>query len=252
MHSGAWAITEPDLGSDIYRPNAALVRARPTPGNGGFIINGAKSSWCSNGWLADMLCVMINVEPAAGMDGTGVFLIPADWPGISRGRPISKVGLRALNQCDTRFDDVEVPKEFMIIAPGPRYRHTLDRGVLAPGNTAVGLAVLGIAHTAARIGFDYARTRHQGAVTPLPNTSSSPNDCSTPPDRAERTATVASLSLEPQPRRRERQRHGSLAVAVAIRRQCQPALTPDSIHSGFAELILLPKLINCGTPSASG
>ncbi|MGH9000182.1 MAG: acyl-CoA dehydrogenase family protein [Acidimicrobiia bacterium] len=83
-HSGAWAITEPDVGCDIYSRSASFgVRATPTAGGGGFVINGAKSSWCSNGWLADMLCVMINVDPDAGMDGTGVFLIPASWPGIT-------------------------------------------------------------------------------------------------------------------------------------------------------------------------
>lgn len=162
-HTGAWAITEPDVGSDMYDPGASFtVRARPTAGGAGYVINGAKSSWCSNGWLADMLCVMICVDPDAGMDGTGVFLIPADWPGISKGRPISKVGLRALNQCDIAFDDVEVPKEFMIFPPGSRYHSILERGFVGPGNTAVGFAALGIATAAYRMGLDYARERRQG------------------------------------------------------------------------------------------
>jgi acyl-CoA dehydrogenase len=163
VHSGAWAITEPDVGCDIYRADATFgVRARPTAGGAGFVISGAKSSWCSNGWLADMLCVMVTVDPAAGMDGTGIFLIPADWPGVSKGRPVGKVGLRALNQCDISFDGVEVPKEFMIFAPGPRYRSVLDRGFLAPGNTAVGTAALGIAQAAYEIGLRYAGERRQG------------------------------------------------------------------------------------------
>ncbi len=165
VHSGAWAITEPDLGSDMYRPEATFgVRARPTAGGAGFVIDGAKSSWCSNGWLADMLCVMITVDPAAGMDGTGIFLIPAAWPGVTRGRPVGKVGLRALNQCEISFDGVEVPKEFMIFAPGPRYRGLLTRGFLAPGNTAVGTAALGIAQAAYEIGLRYAGERRQGGV----------------------------------------------------------------------------------------
>jgi alkylation response protein AidB-like acyl-CoA dehydrogenase len=164
-HSGAWAITEPDSGSDMYEPGASFaVRARPTPGGAGFVINGAKSSWCSNGWLADMLCVMVCVDPSAGMDGTGVFLLPADWPGVTKGRPISKVGLRALNQCDIAFDDVEVPREFMIFPPGGRYHSTLERGFVGPGNTAVGFAALGIADAAYRLGLDYARQRRQGGA----------------------------------------------------------------------------------------
>lgn len=163
VHSGAWAITEPDTGSDIYRAEHSFgVRATPTAGGAGYVITGAKSSWCSNGWLADMLCVMVSADPAAGMDGTGVFLIPADWPGVSKGRPIGKVGLRALNQCDIAFDSVEVPGEFLLFGPGERYQATLQRGFLAPGNTAVGSAALGIARAAYRIGLDYARERHQG------------------------------------------------------------------------------------------
>ncbi len=163
VHSGAWAITEPDVGSDMYNPDASLrVRATPTSGGAGYVINGAKSSWCSNGWLADMLCVMVSVDPGAGMDGTGIFLIPADWPGVSKGRPIGKLGLRALNQCDIAFDDVEVPREFLIFPPGPRYTPTLKRGFVAPGNTAVGFAALGIATAAYRLGLRYAREREQG------------------------------------------------------------------------------------------
>jgi alkylation response protein AidB-like acyl-CoA dehydrogenase len=163
VHTGAWAITEPDIGSDMYRQEAVFtVRARPTAGGGGYVISGSKASWCSNGWLADMLCVMINVDPAAGMDGTGIFLIPADWPGVSKGRPIRKVGLRALNQCEINFDGVEVPKEFMIFPPGPHYRSILQRGFLAPGNTAVGCAALGVARAAYELGLRYARERKQG------------------------------------------------------------------------------------------
>lgn len=105
---------------------------------------------------------MVTVDPAAGMAGTGIFLIPADWPGISKGRPVDKVGLRALNQCDIAFEAVEVPKEFMIFAPGERYQRVLDRGFLAPGNTAVGTTALGIAQAAYELGLDYARTRVQG------------------------------------------------------------------------------------------
>lgn len=163
VHSAAWAITEPDVGSDMYDPEATFtVRARPTPGGAGYVINGAKSSWCSNGWLADMLCVMVNVDPTAGMDGTGIFLIPAGWPGVGKGRPVAKVGLRALNQCDIAFDDVEVPKEFLIFPPGSRYTSTLHRGFVGPGNTAVGFAALGIAQAAYEIGVSYAKERRQG------------------------------------------------------------------------------------------
>ncbi|MBA3605188.1 MAG: hypothetical protein M3487_11900 [Actinomycetota bacterium] len=53
---------------------------------------------------------MISVDPAAGMDGTDIFLIPGDWPGVVRGKPISKVGLRALNQTTSRSSTARCPR----------------------------------------------------------------------------------------------------------------------------------------------
>lgn len=162
-HSGAWAITEPDVGCDIYaRDQSFRCRAVPTAGGGGYVIDGAKSSWCSNGYLADVFIVMVAVEPENGMDGTGVFLIPADWPGVVRGKPIDKVGLRALNQCDIAFDGVEIPKEFLIFPPGPSYDRILSQGFVGPGNLSVGSTALGIAQAAFELGHRYAKEREQG------------------------------------------------------------------------------------------
>lgn len=163
VHSGAWTITEPDVGSDCFTFGvpAIRMRAKATPGGAGYVIEGTKSAWCSNGWLADMLVAMICLDPDAGMEGTATFLIPADWPGITKGKPIDKVGLRALNQCDFTFDGVEIPKEFLLAPPGPGYRPLLETFV-TPGNTAVGTLALGVARAAYETGLAYAKEREQG------------------------------------------------------------------------------------------
>lgn len=163
VHSGAWTITEPDVGSDCFTFGvpAIRMRARATAGGSGYVIDGTKSAWCSNGWLADMLVAMVCVDPDAGMEGTATFLIPADWPGISKGKPIDKVGLRALNQCELVFDGVEVPKEFLLAPAGPGYRPLLETFV-TPGNTSVGTLALGVARAAYEAGLAYAKEREQG------------------------------------------------------------------------------------------
>lgn len=163
VHSGAWTITEPDVGSDCFTFGVPSIRmrARATAGGAGYVIEGTKSAWCSNGWLADMLVAMICLDPDAGMEGTATFLIPADWPGITKGRPIDKIGLRALNQCDFVFDGVEVPKEFLLAPPGPGYRPLLESFV-TPGNTSVGTLALGVARAAYETGLAYAKVREQG------------------------------------------------------------------------------------------
>lgn len=156
-HSAAWAATEPLVGSDMVREDAPFkARARRTPT--GFVLDGAKSRWVSNAWLADMLIAKIQVAD----EGTGVFLLPMDWPGVVRGTPVDKIGLRALNQADVAFEDCEVPAEFCIFPPSAGYRKLLHKGFLAPGNLSVGFAAVGIARAAYDAGLAYAGVREQG------------------------------------------------------------------------------------------
>lgn len=164
-HSSAWTITEPDAGSDIFsfgRPEIGFrVRAVPSAGGHGWIINGAKAAWCTNGWLADSLILMAAVETNRGMEGTGTFLIPFDWGGISRGKPIDKLGMRALNQADLFFEHCEVPGEFLIVPPGSDYKLVFNSFVTS-GNTAVGNLALSVARAAYDLGLAYAKERKQG------------------------------------------------------------------------------------------
>lgn len=165
IHSSAWSITEPDLGSDIFSLGRPDVRFRATarPQSGGWIIDGAKSAWCTNGWLADMLVLMVHVEGHRDLEGTATFLVPADWPGIRKGQPLEKVGMRALNQCEIAFDHVEVPGEFLIFEPGGTYAQVLDSFV-TPGNTSVGGIAHGVARAAYEYGLPYAKERRQQGV----------------------------------------------------------------------------------------
>lgn len=163
IHSSAWAITEPNIGSDIFDFARAENRleTKATPDGDGFILNGAKSAFVSNGWLSDALLLMVSMEPEKGMQGTGVFVMPGDLPGMSRGRPLDKLGLRALNQAEIFFDDVFVPREFLLLPPGPAYQPMLER-IVTGGNTSVGLIALGVARSAYEHGLAYAKKRQQG------------------------------------------------------------------------------------------
>jgi len=163
VHSGAWAITEPNHGSDFIefgQPGIHLEASAVRDGEG-YVINGAKSAFVSNGWMADALLVMVNLDAAQGMEGTITFAIPGDLPGISRGKPLNKLGLRALNQAEIFFDNVRVAPEFVLLPPGPAYRMMLER-IVTGGNTAVGTLALGVARAAYEEAFCYARQRVQG------------------------------------------------------------------------------------------
>ena len=114
--------------------------------------------------LADFILLFACVDPDKGMNGTGVFLIPGDLPGMSRGRAMDKLGLRALNQAEIFFDDVRVPKEFLIFPPSPMYKQILE-GIVTSGNISIGTIALGCARAAYEEALAYAKQRRQGGKT---------------------------------------------------------------------------------------
>lgn len=181
-HSSCWAITEPQVGSDIFTFGSGDVHfhtraahkdgdtaaAAPTTAvreGGGWRIDGAKSAFVSNGYLADFILLMAAIDSDTDMDGTGVFLIPGDLDGISRGRPLDKLGLRALNQSEIFFDSVWVPDEMLIVPAGPMYRTILEF-IVTSGNTSVGLLAVGVARAAYEAALAHAKERRQagGAI----------------------------------------------------------------------------------------
>jgi alkylation response protein AidB-like acyl-CoA dehydrogenase len=162
-HSSSWGITEPNVGSDLFdfERSECHLEARATAGGDGYLLNGAKSAFVSNGWMSDSLLLMVSMEPEKGMHGTGVFVMPGTLPGISRGKPLDKLGLRGLNQAEIFFDDVFVPREFLFLPPGPAYQTMLER-IVTGGNTAVGTLALGVARSAYEESLAYAKDRKQG------------------------------------------------------------------------------------------
>ncbi len=162
-HSSCWAVTEPNHGSDIFdfEREENRLDTRATADGDGFIVNGAKSAFVSNGWLADSVLLMVNVEPEKGMKGTGTFVIPGNLPGMARGKPLNKLGLRALNQAEIFFDNVFIPREMMLFPAGPAYQFLLER-IVTGGNTSVGTIALGVARNAYEEGLAYAKSRRQG------------------------------------------------------------------------------------------
>lgn len=164
---GCWAITEPDHGGDW-----SLGRNNPDCGpslrgqlkKNEYILNGQKSAWVSNGTIATHASVHVGLKPELGMWGQGVAIVPLDLPGISKGKPLDKIGQRPLNQGEIFFNDVRIPKEYMIT---PSFIQA-TRSQTGPNrrNPAGGMAVNfgGVARAAFDEAHKYARERIQGGV----------------------------------------------------------------------------------------
>ena len=126
------------------------------------MINGTKAAWVSNGTIADVANLFCSIDGDEGFAKGGVCIVPLDDPGVSRGRPLDKLGQRALPQGEIHFDDVRIPARWMVIEP-EAYVPTVEM-VLALANAHMGTTFVGVGHAAYEMALQYARERVQGGV----------------------------------------------------------------------------------------
>jgi len=163
---GCWAITEPDHGTDW-----SLGGSNPKCGpsvkavlkGDEYIVNGEKASWISNGTIATHALLHVSLEPERGMQGQGLAIIPLDLPGISKGKPLDKMGQRPLNQGSIIFEDARIPKDYMVI-PYPDFINASSGQGLAIVNGGMAVVFAGLAKAAFDEAFRYAKERIQGGV----------------------------------------------------------------------------------------
>jgi len=94
------------------------------------------------------------------MSGGGICLVDLTQPGVSRGKPLNKMGQRELPQGEIFFDNAEVPLDDMII-DNESYEMFTDI-TLATANACMGAFFTGVAQSAYDLALDYSRERIQG------------------------------------------------------------------------------------------
>ena len=110
---GAFAITEPDAGSDT-----ASIRTSARQEGDTWVINGTKT-FITNGSLADMVIVIARSDPdAPAGQAMTAFLVPTDAPGFSVSRELKKMGNKSSPTVELSFQDVEVPDTAILGEPG--------------------------------------------------------------------------------------------------------------------------------------
>jgi alkylation response protein AidB-like acyl-CoA dehydrogenase len=164
---GCWAITEPRHGSDELMPGTGQFHDARVSGQvvaraegDSWVISGQKAAWVSNGTLATHAAVYLTTQPASGMAGGGIAFVPLDLPGVSKGKPLNKLGQRALNQGEIYFDDVRIPRGWMLTA-ADGYELQLAR-TLTFANTSMAAAFTGVARAAYEEALEYSTQRVQG------------------------------------------------------------------------------------------
>ena len=132
----SFALTEPGAGSDSASVQTKAVRDGDT-----YRLSGTKR-FITNADKASLFTVMARTgEP--GAKGVSAFLVPADLPGVSIGKPEKKMGQQGAHVCDVNFDEAPVPAANRLGEEGEGFRiamRVLDRGRLHIAAVCVGIA----------------------------------------------------------------------------------------------------------------
>lgn len=164
---GCWAVTEPDHGGDWGlggdKPECGPSVRGVLKGDE-YIVNGQKAAWVSNGTIATHAVFHVGLQPERGMQGQGMAIIPLDLPGISRGKPLDKIGQRALNQGEIFFEDVRIPKDLMVVTPDLGVMDSMGETILAGANGTMAITFSGLAKAAYDEAYRYAHERIQGGA----------------------------------------------------------------------------------------
>lgn len=155
-------MTEPNAGSDNilpYNAPGAGVSLTAVQDKDAYILNGVKALNSLVGY-SRLLLVYARTDPSLPVRrGTSTFLVPADLPGITYGEVHNKMGFRLYPNGETFFDNVRVPKEYMIGGLNTGF-DTFSQ--IFRGSLEIPATYLGICKAIYRIVMDHARQRIQG------------------------------------------------------------------------------------------
>ncbi|MBZ4559587.1 acyl-CoA dehydrogenase [Mycobacterium avium subsp. hominissuis] len=161
----AWAITEPDSGSDAFGGMKTSVR-RSGDGDGAYILNGQKT-FITNGPYADVLVVYAKLDDGdPSVDKRNrpvlVFVLDAGMPGLTQGKPFKKMGMMSSPTGELFFDNVRLSPDRLL---GESERHTdgdgrdSARANFAAERIGIAMMALGIIDECHRLCVDYAKSR---------------------------------------------------------------------------------------------
>ncbi|HLS68368.1 MAG TPA: acyl-CoA dehydrogenase family protein, partial [Kiloniellales bacterium] len=147
----AFCLTEPEAGSD-----AAAIKTRARRVGNKWVLKGTKQ-FITSASHADLAIVFAVTDPDRGRQGISAFIVPTDSPGYVVAQPERKLGQRASDTCQVRFEDVELTPDLMLGAPGEGYRIALAN--LEGGRIGIAAQAVGMARAAYEHACAYARER---------------------------------------------------------------------------------------------
>jgi alkylation response protein AidB-like acyl-CoA dehydrogenase len=153
---GAFALSEPDAGSD-----ASALRCQAVRDGDDWLLSGTKS-WVTSGNFADVIMVMARSDSSdarRGSKGISAFIVTPDLPGFHVGKKEDKMGLRASPTVQLNFDGLRVPAANLLGEEGQGFIYAMKS--LDNGRLGIAAQALGIAQAALDASLDYAAEREQ-------------------------------------------------------------------------------------------
>ena len=148
---GAFALTEPEAGSD-----AGALRTRAEHDGAGWRINGAKQ-WITNGRYAGTFLVFARTDPETpGAGGVSAFVLDAEHVRITRDE--EKLGLNSSATNDLVIEDSYVGRDRLLHEENKGFQVAMQ--TLDGGRIGIAAQAVGIAQAAYDVAREYAKERH--------------------------------------------------------------------------------------------
>lgn len=157
---GAWAITEPNSGSDAFGSMKATCRR---DGNGGYILNGNKT-FITNGPYADTIVFICKLdEPGVEPKNRKVlsFILDKGMPGLTQSKPFRKMGIHSSPTGELFLQDVKVGPERLLGETEEISYRSGAKDTFTRERSGVAAMALGIVERCLQLSLKYAKERVQ-------------------------------------------------------------------------------------------
>ncbi|MFJ7972389.1 acyl-CoA dehydrogenase family protein [Psychrobacillus sp. NPDC096389] len=146
---GAYALTEPNAGSDALSLKTTAVLQE----DGSWLLNGEKQ-WITNAKVADVFVVF-----AKTVEGVTAFIVEKSFQGVSTGPEEKKMGIKGSSTATLILDNVSVPSENMLGIDGKGHQVALN--ILNMARLKLAFANIGTAKQATQLSIQYVNERKQ-------------------------------------------------------------------------------------------
>jgi alkylation response protein AidB-like acyl-CoA dehydrogenase len=150
---GAWALTEPNTGSDAMR-----MKCTATKDGEHWILNGTKC-WITHGISSDVVVAIVRTGDLLDSHGMTAFVIDRDNPGLKAGKKEDKLGMRSSETAEVIFDNCRVHESMILGKEGEGFQQAMK--ILDGGRISIAALSIGIATGAFEASKKYAKEREQ-------------------------------------------------------------------------------------------